>query len=273
MPAKEKSKQPATPPKPRSLLAAVRDWIDPLVVAFLLAMFIRLFVAELFRIPSSSMTPTLLGMEAPRVTFHDVDGDGDEDMLLKSTDPRRGYVYEFYEKRGERFYYEGQKAPGYNDSLWTQKARRRQDQILVAKFSYWFRRPERGDIVVFKTPQDIFEREKPIFIKRVVGLPGESISFEPAPGVPGHLRSMGYLMADGKRVTEPDFFEAQRYERMGTDYFPFGGETLKVPEDAILVFGDNTVASRDGRYFGPVPLEHLRGRAILRFYHDPKFLH
>ena len=40
---------------------------------------------------------------------------------------------------------------------------------------------------------------------------------------------------------------------------------IEVPEDSVLMLGDNQMSSSDGRYWGPVPLSHLRGKAILRY--------
>ena len=88
-----------------------RDIADSLAIAFILAMVIRHFVLEVFKIPTKSMQPTLLG------------------------DPYTG------------------------------------DKILVNKFAYDFRRPERWDILVFKYPKDTSKN----YIKRLAGLPGDTL--------------------------------------------------------------------------------------------------
>lgn len=257
-----------------------REWMDAILVAFLLAMFIRVFVVELFMIPSPSMTPTLIGVEPPRqaIIYEDMNKDGQDDLILKSDQS-----FHVYLRDGKVYRYAGEHNPGYEYESWMQKGRRKQqDKILVGKFLYWFSPPRRGDIVVFKVPQSIFEREKPIYIKRVVGLPGETLSFEAAPGVPGHENTMGWLVVDGKRVVEPEFFKNQRYEYRNIrgidpyllpDYskqrfsgFGMDLESVKVPEKAVYVFGDNTVSSRDSRYWGHVDFAHLRGKAILRYW-------
>lgn len=268
------------------ILTTIREWGDAILVAFLLAMFIRIFVVELFKIPSPSMTPTLLGTQPPRqgMIFEDLNQDGAEDMVLFSN----GH-FDYYEKGPDRYVYEGEVHPGPMGRNWLRQAEQRQDRILVGKFFYWFSPPDRGDIVVFKVPPHIFEPAKPIYIKRVVGLPGETLSFEPAPGVPGHLNSMGYLKANGERVTQPAFFESQRYEYRNIggifqekipDYASYKDRGLSadlvevnVPENHVYVFGDNTVSSRDSRYWGGVPFAHLRGRAVFRYFKNPAFLH
>jgi signal peptidase I len=104
--------------------------------------------------------------------------------------------------------------PGADRKPWLDRLHKQQDGILVAKFSYWFSSPKRGDIVVFKTPEHIFERDKPVYIKRVVGLPGETLTFPPR-RCGRHENNMGYLTVNGERVTTPDFFKNQLYECWG----------------------------------------------------------
>ena len=275
-----KKKTPSPSDQPRGAIASIREWGDALVIAYLLAMFIRMFVFELFKIPSSSMTPTLLGTEQPRHGYRDVNGDGEEDMILRSM--YRG-GYDVYLNNGDRFQYAGVQNPiGRKErDAWESQLKIRQDRIIVCKFLYWFSPPKRGDIVVFKVPECIYQSEKPIYIKRVAGLPGETLTFEPAKGVPGHDGAMGHLVADGKRVESPDFFKDQLYEfrNIGgvnyndrpsyTRYHPRGSSVeileMKVPENSVFVFGDNTVSSTDSRYWGKVDLSRLRGRAVFRY--------
>jgi signal peptidase I len=273
----------------KSLYLLSREWVDALVIAIMLAMFVKMFAVEMFKIPSPSMTPTLLGTQAPMhsISYYDVDHDGLEDMLLLSY-PHRVHVYR---NQGNGSYlYDGEPRPGAAYDLWARKQQQRQDHILVAKFLYWFAPPRRGDIVIFKTPESIFEPALPVFIKRVVGLPGEKLGFEPCEGVTGHEDTMAHLTIDGKRVEKPIFFQSQRYEyrdlmQVTSDVRPdyaqytdygIGPLTMiqgvNVPEGMIYVFGDNTVSSRDSRYFGGVVLDRLRGRAIMRLWKVPGFL-
>jgi len=269
------------PRKEGGVIIAIRDWLDAIIIAYLLAMFIRLFVVELFKIPSPSMTPALLGTESDRqvLSYYDIDHDGKDDMILRSY--RAGLTYDVYLSKPGYYQYAGAFDPGPSRDVWMRQSQQRQDHILVSKFSFWFSPPDRGDIVVFKVPRVIFEPEKPIYIKRVVGLPGEDLTFQPVTGVPGNYNTMGRLVADGELVEQPAFFQRQLYQfrAIGSilpherpDYAEYrrgiqGLDLLKadVPDDGVYVFGDNTVSSKDSRYWGDVPLTRLRGKAICRY--------
>ena len=126
--------------------------------------------------------------------------------------------------------------------------------------------------MVFKTPIHIWDPEKPIYIKRAVGLSGEKISFK------------GQLMVNGEAVTEPEFFRYQQYVGRGSfiepglpkfSYMTYSNketfrrvaiEAVRVPEGHIFVLGDNTRNSRDGRYWGAVPVENVKGKAFMRYW-------
>jgi signal peptidase I len=112
----------------------------------------------------------------------------------------------------------------------------------------WARRMasySRGDIVVFRPP----DRPGEDYVKRVAGLPGESVA----------LRN-GRLVVGGRRVPEPWAVFALR-GGPGRDFGP-----VRVPPDCVFVLGDNRDNSRDSRYFGPVPLRSVFGRAYKRYW-------
>jgi signal peptidase I len=270
---------PAEKPHAHGWLGSVRQWTDELVFVFLLVSFFQTFVLGRYKIPSSSMTPTLLGSEEKRYGDVDVDGDNERDLILRSG----LYSYDVYLRANDRYHYAGLVDPGPDRKLWLDQLQKQQDGILVAKFSYWFSPPKRGNIVVFKTPAHIFERDKPVYIKRVVGLPGETLTFPHAPGVAGHENNMGYLAVNGERVTTPSFFKNQLYEcwnmpltikddRPHSGYATYADHGLRtdllrvdVPPESVYVLGDNTVGSVDSRYWGKVALDRLRGRAFFRY--------
>jgi signal peptidase I len=117
------------------------------------------------------------------------------------------------------------------------------DRVLVNKFIYRFKEPERGDIVVFESVEGGGED----LIKRVVGVPGDEIS----------VRG-GRLLVNG---------EPQR-ERYVNKKFPDTSSSAPttVPQDHVFVMGDNRANSRDSRYFGTVPEKKIEGEAFLRFW-------
>jgi len=278
---------PPAQPAARTVLGVVREWSDALVIAFLLAMFIRTFVVELFKIPSGSMTPTLVGTSADALgradeyaLEWDVDGNGVDDLVLKRLG--RGPRYHVFYRNERHEFVGNEETHDLHEPLEVRrKARARNDRIVVNKFLYWFRPPRRGDIVVFRVPPCIYEPEKPIYIKRVVGRPGEVVEIrEP------------HLYVNGRRVTEPEVFERIQYvnyfgtgngEPYRPDYiewhlqkYPRPGwygsgpwewfDRATVPAGHYLVFGDNSKSSKDSRDWGAVPEANLKGTAILRYW-------
>ena len=117
------------------------------------------------------------------------------------------------------------------------------DRVFVNKFIYRFSEPERGDVVVFRSAEDGDEE----LIKRVVGLPGDSIEVRD-----------GVLFVNGERREEP--YLNRRFPDSG-----FYGPTT-VPPNHLFMMGDNRPNSRDSRFFGPVPFENIEGEAFVIFW-------
>jgi len=276
----EEAPQPARKP----FLGIVREWTDALVIAFLLAMFIRTFVVELFKIPSGSMTPTLVGTAVdpygrPQeyVIEWDVDGNGEKDLILDRLQWRYPRYHVFYRKGG-KFVANEERDDLHIPLEARRKAYVRDDRIVVNKFIYWFRRPRRGEIVVFKVPPAIYQRDKPIYIKRIVGLPGEVVEIRHP-----------HLYINGRLVEKPEVFQRIEYVNRfgearngeGPDYRPAyikwhverdgyhrweHFDSAKVPPRHYFVLGDNSKSSRDSRDWGAVPENNLKGKAIFRYY-------
>jgi signal peptidase I len=125
------------------------------------------------------------------------------------------------------------------------------DRILVDKLSYHLHAVHRGDIVVFATPP----KEIPILmvkdlVKRVIGLPGETISSGPR----------GEVFINGKLIDQPWLTAAARADP-GPPI-----TTQKIPKGDIFVMGDNRGSSDDSRDYGPVPESLIVGRAVLGFW-------
>lgn len=117
------------------------------------------------------------------------------------------------------------------------------DRIFVNKFVYHFAEIERGDIVVFWYPEDVTKS----FIKRVIGLPGETVE----------IRS-GAVHINGERLTEP--YVPPEY----FDYKSYSAEVI--PSNHYFVLGDHRSSSNDSRNWGCVPKEYIFGEAVFRYW-------
>ncbi|NLE53244.1 MAG: signal peptidase I [Chloroflexi bacterium] len=115
--------------------------------------------------------------------------------------------------------------------------------IIVSRISYVLGDPQRGDVVVFHNPADPDHD----FIKRVIGLPGETITI-----------LNGRVYVDGVRLEEPYI---QNFCR-GT----VCDDTWEIGPDEYFVLGDNRSSSRDSHNFGPISRDLLIGRAFLRYW-------
>jgi signal peptidase I len=122
------------------------------------------------------------------------------------------------------------------------------EYILTNKVIYKFRDPQRGDIVIFKSPKN----KEIDYIKRIIGLPGERVK----------LHENVFYVND-QAVEEP---------YIPTDTPIYGGSFLQedmeivVPEGKYFVVGDNRPHSADSREFGPISKEDFIGMAFLRYW-------
>jgi len=118
-----------------------------------------------------------------------------------------------------------------------------QERIFINKFIYRFEPIERGDVVVFWYPMD---RSKS-FIKRVVGLPGETVEIRS-----GHVYINDDELAD---QYVPDGYID------GSNYGP-----RRIPVDSYFVMGDHRDSSNDSRMFGPVQRAYIYGKAVFAYW-------
>ena len=123
------------------------------------------------------------------------------------------------------------------------------DKLFVNKYLYRFEMPKRGDIVVFKYPND----PKKDFIKRLVGFGGETVEIRD-----------GKIYIGGKVLDDPASFGKFYYYNHDPSGAP--GETTHVPADSYFVLGDNSANSTDSRFWGFVPKKNMLGKAIFRWW-------
>jgi len=183
--------------KDKIVKSQTREWVESIIIAVILALVIRAFVVQAFKIPSGSMIPTFQV--------------GDRIFVNK-------FLY-------------GAKIPFT-------------DMRLPA-----LRQPKRGDIIVFRSPED----GKKDFVKRLIATEGETVEIRD-----------GKIYVDNKVVYEPASISGVYYYNCG-DY---GGQSqvVKVPKDSYYALGDNSSSSRDSRYWGFVPKKNLIGKVIVIYW-------
>jgi signal peptidase I len=174
----------------------VLDWIFTIGGAILIVLALKAWVVNPYRIPSSSMEPTL---------------------------------------------HCARPAPGCEARF--------SDRVLANRFIYHFRKPKRGEIIVFNTPPQAKLRcgAGGTFVKRLIGLPGETVS-----------ERDGIVYIDGHQLVEPYITPDRR------DHNP--PETWTVPKGNYFFMGDNRAESCDSRVWGPVPRANLIGEVFFVYW-------
>jgi signal peptidase I len=120
------------------------------------------------------------------------------------------------------------------------------DRVLVSKLDFHFAPPRPGDIVVFDPP--IPGATIP-FVKRVIAVGGDTVD----------LRD-GDVFVNGRIVEIPQA-RGRTLSQAGPVTYPF-----TVPDGQVFVMGDNRTFSSDSRTFGPVPVQNIIGKVIIRFW-------
>ena len=126
------------------------------------------------------------------------------------------------------------------------------DRVLVNKLSYRLHDVNRGDVIVFERPASETSSTIPDLIKRVVGLPGESISFID-----------GAVYVDGKRLDESYLSDGTVTSSANAPNKCTAEAPCVVPSGQVWVMGDNRSDSKDSRYFGSIDESTIVGRAFV----------
>ena len=119
------------------------------------------------------------------------------------------------------------------------------DYLIVDEISYRFSTPQRGDVVIFKYPKDENQR----FIKRVIGVPGETVVVENG--------QVSVTDTQGEKVILDEKY-------LPADLKTYGDTNTTLKENEYFVLGDNRTYSYDSRSWGVVPRENIIGKAFLR---------
>ncbi|MBI4342535.1 MAG: signal peptidase I [Candidatus Omnitrophica bacterium] len=128
------------------------------------------------------------------------------------------------------------------------------DRILVNKFIYRFHPPQRGDIIVFRYPDD----PKRPFIKRLAAIGGDTVEVRD-----------GQVVVNGVPLDGARIFSVNRYYNQGS--YGQEGQVLHVPPGEYYVLGDNSLSSHDSRFWGFVPKRLLIGQAMCIFWPVPRW--
>lgn len=228
--------------------SAIRENAEVLLVAVIVAMAVRTFFIQPFKIPTGSMQPTLYGIYPPPETsppepYKTLEGPSVFEKLAGIL--FQGNMYEEY---------------GY---------RSRGDHIFVDKISYHFRKPQRGEVIVFDTSHitELENARGKFYIKRLIGLENDVIQIQPP-----------HVLVNGQVLNTRPAFE-RIYSREngysgyviingypGSKYLNSPDATYTVPPKHLFVMGDNSRSSLDGRFWGSLPAKDLVGRAVFVYW-------
>jgi signal peptidase I len=121
------------------------------------------------------------------------------------------------------------------------------EHLIANKIVYQIGKPQRGDVIIFQYS------ETQDFIKRVIGMPGDTIT----------LRD-GRFYVNDQLLDESDYLDESVYSS-GGEYL-HEGETVEVPAGQYFVAGDNRPHSSDSRFFGPIGEDKVKGKAWLVYF-------
>lgn len=115
--------------------------------------------------------------------------------------------------------------------------------LIVDQISYRFEKPHRGEVVIFRYPND----PSKFFIKRIIGLPGETVNIKGS--------SVTITQTNGQEITLDEPYVKNESENQ---------MKVQVGENEYFVMGDNRAASSDSRYWGNLNESYIVGKALVR---------
>ena len=275
-----------------------RENCEVILVAIVVAVGIRSYFLQPFKIPTGSMQPTLNGIighpstaPAPNIlrqigefimlgrNYIDVVS-REDDQVLQIEQKKFLFFFTFSRLicRHQKFLvyappetliHDFNVSPGRvcrRDEIIARGAVDTGDQVFVDKLSYNFVKPHRGDVFVFRTNHILGIREDPetgapFYIKRLAGLPGDTLRIDPPRLYVNGKIAEGFGFARVMAAKLP-----YRGYAPGHDYLAESTRPFVVPEHGYFAMGDNSYNSYDSRYWGPVLEENLVGRGLFVYW-------
>ncbi len=122
-----------------------------------------------------------------------------------------------------------------------------EEYLIGNKITYNFADPKRGDVVIYEYTESVD------YIKRVVGLPGETISLKD-----------GKIYINDRKLDETSYLDGSIYTSGGD--FLYEGGSVNIPTGHYFTMGDNRASSYDSREFGTIEREKIKGKAFLVYF-------
>jgi len=199
------------------------EWVKPLIIALILATLIRWFIVQPFKIPSTSMYPTLkIGdrifvskfLYGQRIPFTDK-------TTPKVRDPKRGDIIVFIST---------------TDSAYPEPEEEYKRML--------------GPVFVNKTKFSLKWYAPRYIVKRLIGLPNENVEIKN-----GNVYINGILLDSPPIIKNMNYFNAGDYGQEG--------QLIQVPANSYFVLGDNSANSVDSRFWGFVPKKNIMGKVFI----------